>query len=124
MTKAGVIGHDAEHVHACCLGLEIDGHRSLVGVLTEKGRALAEGVERGVRGVAAVVVSVVDGVVGEVVGGVVGFLLWATSDLMLYAFTNLLDTTALVLDPVLAIVHAGITGAIIALVAYRVKPSG
>ena len=60
---------------------------------------------------------------GAMVAAVVGFLLWATADLMMYAFTTLMTSTMVVVDPLLAIVHAGIAGAVIGFVVSKVKPS-
>jgi hypothetical protein len=60
-------------------------------------------------------------VAGATVGAIVGLLLWATADFMMFAFQNAATLTVTLVDPLLAIVHAGIAGAVIALVVGKIK---
>jgi uncharacterized membrane protein len=60
---------------------------------------------------------------GFVVGAVIGFLGWAHFDLINYAYTNVRPLTLVIVDPLLEIVHAGISGAVIAAVLARVPKS-
>jgi uncharacterized membrane protein len=53
---------------------------------------------------------------GVVVGATVGFLIWATVDFILYGITNLHNLNVTIVDPLLELVHGGISGAVIALV--------
>jgi hypothetical protein len=56
---------------------------------------------------------------GFMVGAIVGFLLWACADFTLYGVENVSNLTRTVVDPLLEIVHGGIGGATIALVASK-----
>ena len=56
---------------------------------------------------------------GIKIGAVVGFLLWLTADFILYGSTNIANLTRTIVDPLLEIVHGGIGGFFIALVAGR-----
>ena len=47
-------------------------------------------------------------------GAVIGFLLWFTTDFILYGITNIANLTRTVVDPLLEAVHGGIGGAAIA----------
>jgi hypothetical protein len=58
---------------------------------------------------------------GAKVGAIVGLLLWLTADFMSFAFQNSLNLTATLTDSLLAIVHAGVAGAVIALVVGKMK---
>ena len=58
-------------------------------------------------------VTIVDGLK---VGAVVGFLLWFTVDLTFYGIFNLSNLTLTIVDPLLELIHAGISGAVIAAV--------
>jgi hypothetical protein len=57
-------------------------------------------------------------------GAVVGFLLWFTTDFILYGITNIANLTRTVVDPLLEAVHGGIGGAVIAAVLGRFAQSG
>lgn len=54
-------------------------------------------------------------------GAVVGFLIWCTVDFILYGATNTANLTRTVVDPLLEAVRGGIGGAVIALVAGKMK---
>jgi hypothetical protein len=60
---------------------------------------------------------------GAKVGAIVGLLVWMTADFMSFGFQNSMNLTATLVDPLLAIVHAGIAGAVIALVVGKMKPA-
>ena len=60
---------------------------------------------------------------GFIKGAITGFLAWLSVDLVYYGATNLWNSTIVVLDPVLELVHSGIGGAVIAAVLARV-PKG
>jgi hypothetical protein len=60
---------------------------------------------------------------GFVTGAVVGFLGWFHFDFATYAYTNLWNFPIAIVDPLLEVVHAGITGAVIASVMAMV-PKG
>jgi hypothetical protein len=53
------------------------------------------------------------------VGAIVGFLIWCTTDFILYGATNIATLARTSVDPLLEIVHGGIAGAAVAAVAYR-----
>ena len=53
---------------------------------------------------------------GVKIGAIVGFLVWAGVDLSFYANTTIFDLTTIILDPLLAGVHFGIGGGVIAAV--------
>jgi hypothetical protein len=57
------------------------------------------------------------------VGATVGFLMWFGVDFILYGINNVSNLTATIVDPLLELVHNGITGAIIVAVITRVAPS-
>jgi hypothetical protein len=59
---------------------------------------------------------------GAKVGAIVGFLLWVTADFISYGTTNLSNLTLTMVDPLAAVVHAGIGGAVIGLVVAKMKP--
>lgn len=57
------------------------------------------------------------------IGAVVGFLMWFSVDFILYGVQNVANLTRTIVDPLLEIVHGGIGGAAIGLVAGRMKPA-
>jgi hypothetical protein len=57
---------------------------------------------------------------GVKVGAVVGFLLWGTTDFILFAYQNVNNLTAVIADTVLEGIRGGICGAIIAAVLSKV----
>lgn len=57
---------------------------------------------------------------GLVIGAVVGFLLWGTTDFILYGITNLSNLTRTIVDPLLEAVRGGVTGGVVAAVLGRV----
>lgn len=61
-------------------------------------------------------VTIVDGLK---VAAVVGFLLWFTVDFTFYGIFNLTNLKLAIVDPLLEIIHAGITGAVITAVLGR-----
>ena len=56
---------------------------------------------------------------GVKIGAIVGFLVWSGVDLAFYANTTIFDLTAIILDPLLAGVHFGSGGGVIAAVLGR-----
>ena len=56
---------------------------------------------------------------GVKIGAIVGFLVWSGVDLAFYANTTIFDLTTIILDPLLASVHHGIGGGVIAAVLGR-----
>jgi len=50
---------------------------------------------------------------GMKVGAIVGFLLWACADFTFFGITNLNNLTITIVDPLVEIVHGGITGAVL-----------
>ena len=56
---------------------------------------------------------------GVRIGAIVGFLVWSGVDLAFYANTTIFDLTAIIIDPLLAGVHFGIGGGVIAAVLGR-----
>ena len=56
---------------------------------------------------------------GVKIGAIVGFLVWSGVDLAFYANTTIFDLTAIILDPLLAGVHFGSGGGVIAAVLAR-----
>ncbi len=56
---------------------------------------------------------------GVKIGAIVGFLVWSGVDLAFYADTTIFDLTTIILDPLLASVHYGIGGGVIAAVLGR-----
>ena len=50
---------------------------------------------------------------GMKVGAIVGFLLWATADFSLFGIVNMNNLTITLVDPLVELVHGGITGAVI-----------
>ena len=56
---------------------------------------------------------------GVKIGAIVGFLVWSGVDLAFYANTTIFDLTTIILDPLLAGVHFGIGGGVIAAVLGR-----
>ena len=60
---------------------------------------------------------------GFKVGAIVGFLLWVCADFTLYGVENVSNLTRTMVDPLLEVVHGGIGGAAIALVASRADPA-
>lgn len=46
-------------------------------------------------------------------GAIVGFLLWLCVDFTLYSVTNMSNLTATIVDPLVEVVHGGITGAVL-----------
>lgn len=60
---------------------------------------------------------------GARVGAVVGYLIWLTADFILYGSTNMSNLTVTIVDPLLEVVHGGIGGVVIGLVAQKMKPA-
>ena len=58
-------------------------------------------------------VTIVDGLK---TAAIVGFLLWFTVDFTFYGIFNMTNLTLAIVDPLLELIHAGITGAVIAAV--------
>ena len=56
---------------------------------------------------------------GGKIGAIVGFLVWSGVDVAFYANTTIFDLTTIILDPLLASVHHGIGGGVIAAVLGR-----
>jgi hypothetical protein len=56
---------------------------------------------------------------GVKIGAIVGFLVWSGVDLAFYADTTIFDLTTIILDSLLASVHYGIGGGVIAAVLGR-----
>ncbi len=56
---------------------------------------------------------------GVKIGAIVGFLVWSGVNLAFYADTTIFDLTTIILDPLLASVHYGIGGGVIAAVLGR-----
>jgi len=61
---------------------------------------------------------------GAQVGAVVGFLLWVTTDFILYGITNISNLTRTVVDPLLELVRAGIAGGIVAVTLAKMQGAG
>lgn len=61
---------------------------------------------------------------GVQVGAVVGFLLWCTTDFILYGITNIANLTRTVVDPLLELVRGGIAGGVTAVVLGKISASG
>lgn len=57
---------------------------------------------------------------GAKAGAIVGLLIWGTTDMILYGATNMNAISVAFLDPVLEMVRAGVTGAVVASVLSRV----
>lgn len=57
---------------------------------------------------------------GILTGAVVGFLLWFTADFIIYGITNISTLTTAVVDPLLELVRAGVSGGVIAAVVGRI----
>ena len=60
---------------------------------------------------------------GAKVGAIVGFLMWLAVDFIHYGLMNISNLTVTIVDPLLEIVHAGIGGAVIGLLAAKMKPA-
>ena len=60
---------------------------------------------------------------GAKVGAIVGLLMWVAVDFIFYGLMNLSNLTRTIVDPLLEIVHAGIGGAVIGLLAAKMKPA-
>jgi uncharacterized membrane protein len=60
---------------------------------------------------------------GVLAGAVVGFLLWFTTDFIIYGITNIANLTRTVVDPLLELVRGGITGGVTALVLAKISES-
>jgi hypothetical protein len=60
---------------------------------------------------------------GAKVGAIVGLLIWLTADFIVYGTTNIANLTRTIVDPLLELVHGGIGGAVIGLVAQKMKPA-
>ena len=58
-------------------------------------------------------VTIVDGLK---IGAIVGFLVWFTVDFTFYGIFNISNLTLTIVDPLLELIHAGISGAVIAAV--------
>ena len=58
---------------------------------------------------------------GVQMGAVVGFLLWFTTDFILYGITNLANLTRTVVDPLLELVRGGIGGGVTAVVLRKIR---
>jgi hypothetical protein len=57
---------------------------------------------------------------GIVVSGIIGFLAWAHADLVHYAYMTTRPLPVVIVDPLLELVHAGLSGAVIVAVLSRV----
>ena len=57
---------------------------------------------------------------GLKVGAIVGFLMWFSVDLILYAVWNISNLTAAIVDSLLELIRAGISGAVIAAVLRKI----
>jgi hypothetical protein len=57
---------------------------------------------------------------GALVAAVIGFLMWLSADVFLYSYTTIRPLPVVIVDPLLEIVHAGASGAILAAVLARV----
>jgi uncharacterized membrane protein len=55
-----------------------------------------------------------------VTGSVVGFLVWFGIDFTTYALTHLWSLTVVIVNPVMAAIHNGIAGAVIAFVLAKI----
>ncbi len=53
-------------------------------------------------------------------GAIVGFLMWFGVDFIHYGIANISNLTATIVDPLLELVHAGISGAVIAAVLSKI----
>ena len=60
---------------------------------------------------------------GAIIGGMYGFLLWFGTDFIIYGFVDTWNLTLTIVDPILELIHAGITGAVIAVVLSKVPKS-
>jgi TctA family transporter len=60
---------------------------------------------------------------GFKIGAIVGFLVWLGVDFIHYGILNISNLTLTIVDPLLEIVHAGITGAVIGAVLGRLAES-
>jgi hypothetical protein len=60
---------------------------------------------------------------GVQAGAVVGFLLWFTTDFILYGITNISNLTRTIVDPLLELVRGGITGGVTAFVLAKISES-
>jgi hypothetical protein len=60
---------------------------------------------------------------GVLAGAVVGFLLWFTTDFIIYGITNVVNLTRTIVDPLLELVRGGITGGVTALVLAKISKS-
>jgi hypothetical protein len=54
-------------------------------------------------------------------GAIVGFLMWTTSNFMLYGVTNVGDVTSTLLAPLIELVPGTVAGAVIAFVLGRIS---
>jgi len=57
---------------------------------------------------------------GLKIGAIVGFLLWFTVDLIFYGIWNVSNLTVSIVDPLLELIRAGISGAVIAAVLSKI----
>ncbi len=57
---------------------------------------------------------------GLKIGAIVGFLMWFSVDFILYGIENVSNLTATLVDPLLELIRAGITGAVIATVLGKI----
>jgi len=57
---------------------------------------------------------------GLKIGAIVGFLLWFTVDFILYGIFNISNLTATLVDPLLEVIRAGNSGAVIAAVLGKI----
>ena len=62
-----------------------------------------------------------DMVRGVKAGAVVGFLLWFTTDFILYGVSNLSNLTRTAVDPLLELVRSAIAGGVIAVVLGKIR---
>ena len=60
---------------------------------------------------------------GAIVSAVIGYLVWLHADLVFYSYMTTRPLPVVIVDPLLEIVHAGFSGAVIAAVLARV-PKG
>jgi hypothetical protein len=58
---------------------------------------------------------------GAMTGAIVGFLMWTTSNFMLYGVTNVGDVTSTLLAPLIELVPGTVAGAVIAFVLGRIS---
>ena len=60
---------------------------------------------------------------GAKVGAIVGLLIWLTADFTIYGVSNIANLSRTIVDPLLELLHGGIGGAVIGLVAQKMRPA-